>query len=73
MSFSLLTKETENENTGPIHLHRQSLLIQMRTVQLQGNLNKFTLEPLLKLKEEGKDQESMQSSTTPDPGHHMEK
>ena len=24
-------------------------------------------------KEEGKDQESIQSSTTPDPGHHMGK
>ena len=25
------------------------------------------------LKEEGKDQESIQSNTTPDPGHHVEK
>ena len=27
----------------------------------------------LQSKEEGKDQESIQSSTTPDPGHHMRK
>ena len=28
---------------------------------------------MYKSKEEGKDQESIQSSTTPDPGHHMGK
>ena len=27
--------------------------------------------PMIKSKEEGKDHESIQSSTTPDPGHHM--
>ena len=40
---------------------------------LQGCKARIILLVDIQSKEEGKDQESIQSSTTPDPGHHMGK
>ena len=37
------------------------------------NVYNIYIQSLSHSKEEGKNQESIQSSTTPDPGHHMEK
>ena len=55
-----------------------SLLQSVKRSQYQSIIWKSTKEPihtiqLLESKKDGKDQETIQSSTTPDPGYHMGK
>ena len=55
-----------------------SLLQSAKRSQYRSIIWKFTKEPILTIqllesKKDGKDQETIQSSTTPDPGYHMGK
>ena len=55
-----------------------SLLQSVKRSQYQSIIWKSTKEPILTIhlldsKKDGKDQETIQSSTTPDPGYHMGK
>ena len=55
-----------------------SLLLSVKRSQYQSIIWKTTKEPILTIqllesKKEGKDQETVQSSTTPYPGYHMGK
>ena len=57
---------------------KRSLLQRIKRSQYQSIICKSTKEPILTIqllesKKDGKDQETIQSSTTPDPGYHIGK
>ena len=57
------------------HIHRTgcAYLLAYQGLYLPANTLYLYKELIIQSKEEGKDQESIQTSTTPDPGHHMTK
>ena len=63
---------------GRVHVHTTSMLWLQNLswsfghlINLQIRIYANQKEKFNENKQEGKDQESIQSSTTPDPGHHM--
>ena len=68
----IISKGNESKNTLslPPPLSLSLSLSQRVDCKIRNDTDYFTTE---QSKEEGKDQENIQSNTTPGPGHHMEK